>query len=390
MNKIAIDLRSLETPTGKRGVGYYNKNIFKHLLQTNHPDLEFDLFSFPISNLPKEFKVNLPDRFLSVPALFWPKKGLRRLDPLFSIFWKNTLNVLKPDLLHLPFIFDVYHLSIPKNIKTIITIYDIIPLLYSKQYFKNKKAEDWYRQRFSEVKKATKIITISESSKKDIVKLLEIPEEKVEVIYGGVDEKFKVIEQDKVTEILDKYKIKQPYILTVSTHSFHKNISRIFQAFKEYIISEKNESLSLVVVCKLISSEKKDWKKQLRELNIEKRVILTNFVEETDLPAIYSGAEVFLFPSLYEGLGLPVLEAMTCGVPVITSNVSSLSEVGGEAAKYVNPENVVEIKNAIAEVLENQNLRSLMIEKGFKQIKKFNWKKAAQETLQVYQDVLST
>src|SRR3989344_2092852 len=388
--KIAVDLRSLETPTGKRGIGYYNKNIFKELFLKSHPKLDFSLFTFPKSKLRKEFKIGSGDRFISVPALFWPKRGLRRLDPFFSIFWKGILNSTKPDLLHLPFVFDVYHLSIPENIKTIITIYDIIPLLFPKQYFQNRKAEDWYRQRFSEIKKVAKIITISKASKKDIIKILKIPEEKVEVIYGGIDEKFKIIEDEKVTEILNKYKITHPYILTISTHSFHKNIPRIFQAFKEYIISEKDENLTLTVVCKLTSNEEKDWKRQLRELDIEKKVVLTNFVEDNDLPAIYNGAEVFLFPSLYEGLGLPVLEAMACGVPVITSYASSLPEVGGDGAKYVNPENVTEIKNAISEILENKDLKSVMIKRGFEHTKKFSWKKAAKETLKVYEDVLSS
>lgn len=387
MNKIAIDLRFLETPTGKRGVGYFNKNIFKYLFAGPHPNFEFSLFTFPKSNLSKKFKVGQNDKFLSVPALFWPKRGLRRLDSFFSIFWQRALNRVKLDILHLPFIFDVYHLSIPDNIKTIITLYDIIPILFPKKYFQNKNAEEWYKQRLEEVRKVEKIITISKSSKNDLIKILKIPEEKVAVIYGGVDESFTVIGSQKVLQTLKKYQIVPPFILTVSTHSFHKNISRIFQAFKEYISNDDN--LNLVVVGKLISKEEKDWKKELKKLGIEKRVVLTNFVADDDLAAIYNGAEVLLFPSLYEGLGLPVLEALSCGIPVITSKVSSLPEVGGDAVMYVNPEDVQDITKSLVEVLANDNLRSHMIKKGFAQVKKFSWEAAAKQTLKIYEEVAS-
>lgn len=389
MNTIAVDLRFLETPTGRRGVGFFNRNIFKQLFKIPHSGLQFRLFEFPQSNLHKEFEIEPQDKFLQVPALYWPKKGLRRLDPFFSIFWKRILKKLKPDILHLPFVFDVYHLSIPINIKTVITIYDVIPLIFPKEYFQNKKAEDWYRKRFEEVKKASKIITISNSSKKDIVKMLNIDPEKVKVIYGAVDDGFKRIEGGEVLKTLQKYGITKPYILTVSTHSFHKNTPRIFVAFKEYINSQKNGNLNLVVVCKLIPQEEKDWREQIKKLGIENKVTLTNFVSQGDLPAIYSGSEAFIFPSLYEGLGLPVLEAMACGTPVITSGVSSLPEAGGESAFYVNPQSAEDIKKALVKVLGDRKLRSEMIKKGFAQVKKFSWARAAGETLKVYQDLLT-
>ncbi len=386
MKKIAVDLRSLETPTGKRGVGYYNRHTFEKLLKITHLGMDFSLFTFPKSNLSREFKIAQEDRFSVVPALYWPKRGLRRLDLLFSVFWKNTLNSLKPDLLHLPFVFDVYHLSIPEDIKTIITIYDVIPLIFPKQYFRNKKAEDWYRHRFIEVKKAVKIITISESSKKDIIKFLGIPANKIKVIYGGVDEKFRVISRGGIKDVLKKYRIKMPYILTVSTHSFHKNINRIFQAFREL----NSDDLNLAVVCKLTFDEEKDWRDQLEKLGIQNKVILTNFVSDQELVSLYNGAEVFLFPSLYEGLGLPVLEAFACGVPVITSKVSSLPEVGGDAPVYVDPENLDEIKKALIKVIGNEKIKSEMIRKGFAQVKKFSWEKTAEETLDLYKDVLQS
>lgn len=391
MKKIAIDLRVLESPTGKRGVGYFNRYLFKSLFAKPHPKFKFSLFTFPKSNLQTEFKIGPNDKFQKVPALYWPKRGLRRLDPLFSLFWSHALNTTRPDLLHIPFLFEVYYLFVPDNIKTVITLYDIIPVLFPNEYFQNKRAEDWYRMRLEQAKRASKIITISKSSKKDIERVLGIPSEKIVVIYGGVDESFRPINKQKASLILtQKYKIKSPYILTVSTHSFHKNILRIFQAFRGYITSAKNENLTLVVVCKLIAQEEKDWRKQLKDLGIENRVILTNFISDEDLPNFYSSAEVLLFPSLYEGFGLPVLEAFACRCPVITSNNSSLPEVGGGAVLYVNPLDSEDIRKTIAKLLNDRELRDDLIRKGFAQVKKFSWDKAAKQTLKVYEEVLSS
>lgn len=388
MKTIAIDLRSLESPTGKRGIGYFNRHLFLNLLSKPHPKISFNLITFPKSRLPVQFRVGPFDKFEKISAMFWPKKGLRRLDPFFSILWSQSLKKIKPDLIHIPSLFEIYYLSVPENARSIVTLYDVIPLIYPDKYFQNEKAKDWYLMRLNQAKKASKIITISKSSKKDIEKFLKIPSENIEVIYGGVDERFKKIRHERVMKTLTKYNIKMPYILTVSTHSFHKNITGVFQAFRKFLKSEKEEKLDLVIVCKLETFEEKDWRDQLKKLGIEDRVILTNFVSDDDLAAIYNGAKLLLFPSLYEGLGLPVLEAFACGTPVVTSNVSSLPEVGGEAALYVDPLNVGDITSGISRILSDENFRRRLIKKGFSQVKKFSWSLAADKTLRVYEEVL--
>ena len=388
MKTVAIDLRPLESPTGKRGIGYYNKHLFEALLKKQHPDLQFKLFTFPKSTLRQQISIGLVNSLVSVPALYWPKKGLRRLDPFFSLIWSSTLNKIKPDLLHIPSLFEVYYLSIPDNITSIVTLYDTIPLLFPEKYFQNKRAEDWYLRRLNQAKKAAKIITISKSSKSDIQKFLQIPARKIEVIYGGVDESFKPIDKYKADVVIKKFKITRPYILTVSTHSFHKNIPRIFLAFKEYLKVAKIRDLNLVVVCKLIKAEEDDWKKVLKGMGIESRVTLTNFVPDEDLPYFYSGAKLLLFPSLYEGLGLPVLEAFASGCPVITSNVSSLPEIGGDAPYYVNPLKLGEIVRGIDKVLSDEGLKNRMIKMGFSQVKKFSWSVSADKLMKLYYEIL--
>lgn len=378
MKRIGVDLRPLESPSGKRGIGYFTRNLFLNILSQPHPNISFVLFTFPKSKLPGEFVIGPNDEFREIPALYWPKRGIRRIDPLFSLIWLKALKSLNLDLIHIPSLTETYFLSVPHNIKSLVTIYDVIPLLFPKQYFSNEKAQKWYIQRLDQAKRASKIITISESSKKDIQKFLNIPSEKIEVIYGGVDERFKPVSKRDALKVSEKYKIKGPYILTVSTHSFHKNISRIFQAFKKYT------NLNLVVVCKLIKSEEDDWNDQIKELGITDRVILTNFVPDEDLPYLYSGAELFLFPSLYEGLGLPVLEAFASGSAVIASDIPSLREIGGDAPFYVNPEKVDEIEDAISKIMEDSKLKSQLIKRGFSRVKKFSWKKASEQMLKIY------
>ncbi|MEK7616813.1 MAG: glycosyltransferase family 1 protein [Patescibacteria group bacterium] len=383
MKKIAVDLRCLESPTGKRGIGYYNKSLFEHLLTAPHPNFSFNLITFPGKKLPKKFKVDPQDKFTSIPALYWPKRGLRRLDPFFSFVWSGILKKIKPDLVHITSLFEVYYLDIPTDIPTVVTLYDVIPLVFPDKYFKNKKAKDWYLKRLEQAKKASRIITISKSSKKDLIEILKIPANKIDIVYGAFDERFKVINKQEVTRVLSKYGIKNKYILTVSTHSFHKNTERMFAL-------TKNLDLNLVVVCNLIGSEERDWRRKIKDLGVEDKIILTNFVNDKDLPALFSGAKLFLFPSLYEGLGLPVLEAFACGCPVITSKTSSLTEVGGNAALYVNPKDTGDIVEAVERILHNQRLREDLVKKGFEQAKKFSWEKAAKATLSVYEKVLSS
>ena len=146
--------------------------------------------------------------------------------------------------------------------------------------------------------------------------------------------------------------------------------------------------MKLVVVCKLESQEKRHWQKRIKQLGMEEKIIFTNFVPDKDIPVFYSGAEVLLFPSIYEGFGLPVAEAMACGCPVITSNTSSLPEVGGKAAVYVNPLSIESIVKGLEKVLEDKNLQKKMIKEGLKQSRKFNWEKSAEQTIKIYQDLV--
>lgn len=232
------------------------------------------------------------------------------------------------------------------------------------------------------VKKAAKIITISQSSKDDIIQEYGVASSKVTVAHLGVKESLTSPMKD--TDLLEKYSVSTPYVLFVGTIQPRKNVKRLIQAFAEVVV--KNPELRLVII------GKKGWQyeeilSEPGKLGITDKVIFLHDVSDSELASFYKNAEVFVLPSLYEGFGLPVLEAMKYKCPVITSNVSSLPEAGGDAALYVNPEETKDIAEKMEEVLSDKNLREKMVKKGEEQVKKFSWEKSAKEVLQVLEEV---
>ncbi len=249
------------------------------------------------------------------------------------------------------------------------------------------------------IKQARKIITISDSSKNDIINEYNIDPRKISVVYPGL--KFEV--QNHKSEInsklkmqnskllKEKYNINSPYILFVGTLQPRKNIVRLVEAFAE--LTTKNpklkSDLDLVIV------GRRGWNyeeilKSPKKFGVEKKVHFIENVTDNDLPTFYKNAEIFVLPSLYEGFGLPVLEAMRYGCPVVTSNVSSLPEAGGDAAIYFNPNDTNDIADKINKVLGDEKLREEMIKKGYEQIKKFSWEKSAREVLQVLEETVKS
>jgi len=228
-----------------------------------------------------------------------------------------------------------------------------------------------------EIKRASHIIAVSQNTKSDLIKYLNIPEERITVIYNGVDHSiFKPVKSKPSHE---------PYILYVGTERARKNLSSLFHAFSR--LKGEFKGLKLVKLGSPGRSDefRKRTIRQIESLGLDEDVIFVDWVAENDLPHYYSAASVFVYPSLHEGFGLPPLEAMACGCPVVTSNTSSLPEVVGDAAIMVDPYDIDGLANVMREVLTNDGLRQGMIEKGLKQAKKFSWEKTAQETSAVYE-----
>lgn len=254
---------------------------------------------------------------------------------------------------------------------------------------------------------ATRLIAVSRSTKNDLINKLHCNPQKISVIHEGYDnEKFLPcrqagkIENDrsqsKIKKVLEKYKIKDPYILFVGTIQPRKNLLRLIEAFAKVLKSskrKKEKDLRLVVVGKPGWMHKEIYAAP-RKFGIEEKVRFLGYVPKDVLPVFYQNAICFVLPSLYEGFGLPVLEAMACGCPVLTSKVSSLPEIAGGAAILVDPYDVGDIAKNLQLItcpsgrrVENLQLRKIMIERGLKQIQKFSWKRCAEETLQVLEKV---
>jgi glycosyltransferase involved in cell wall biosynthesis len=229
------------------------------------------------------------------------------------------------------------------------------------------------------IKRASHIIAVSQNTKSDLVKYLNIPENKISVIYNGIDHS---IFKPYNIKLLDK-----PYILYVGSERPRKNLSRLFESFAK--LKGEFPELKLVKVGTSGRSGKyrKETMRILDSLGLTGDVIFVEYVTELDLAYYYSSANLLAYPSLYEGFGLPPLEAMACGCPVVTSNKSSLPEVVGEAGMMVNPYDTDSLAQAMRRVLTDNKLRDEMVRKGLEQSKRFTWEKAAEQTQGVYNKV---
>ena len=232
------------------------------------------------------------------------------------------------------------------------------------------------------LKAADAIIAVSECSKRDAMRLYDIPAQKIHVIYEGVDPKFTPIsDPDRLAHVRAKYHLPDRFILHVGTIEPRKNLPLLFEVaaqIKEHVVvAGKLGWLTDPILAKV------------KELGIEDRVTFTGFVADDDLPALISSAIVLAMPSKYEGFGLPILEAMACGTPVVASNAASLPEVGGDAVLYAWPEDVRSWINLLTLALDDAELRGWLREKGLRQAAKFRWDTMARETAEVYQRLQS-
>lgn len=239
-------------------------------------------------------------------------------------------------------------------------------------------------------KRANRIISVSEFTKREIIKYYRVPEEKITVIYEGASDKFVSIrDKNLILSVSKKYGIVKKYILFVGRIEPRKNIVGLLNAFV-YIKNKGIKDFCLVIVGNQdkIFQENELFNK-IKELQLDSDVIFTGGVSNEDLPVLYNGAEVLVYPAFAEGFGLPVLEAMACGTPVITSNTTSLPEVTGDAAILVNPYSSEEIGQALEKILSSVSLRKEFASKGLQRAKKFSWAEAAKKTIEVYKEILS-
>ena len=347
--KIAIDISPLESGHKVRGVGFYLEHLKKALL-TYDSENNYVFFS-----------------------------GREKIDP-------------SVDLVHYPY-FDPFFLTLPfsQRHKTVVTVHDLTPLVFPRHFPAGIRGSiNWNIQKHL-LKKSLGVIADSQASKDDVVNIAGITTEKVDVVYLAAGEEFKKFQISNFKfQIAKKYNLPEKFVLYVGDATWNKNLPRLIMAIQEI-------NLTLVMVGKALGEKDFDashpWNKGLAEVNRlaagDKRIIRLGFVPTEDVVSLYNAATVFVMPSLYEGFGLPVLEAMQCGCPVVTTKGGSLAEVAGDAAFFVNEHEVESIANGIGEVFFTSKLQADLSKKGLQQARKFSWKKTAEKTVEAYEKVLS-
>ncbi|WP_013325273.1 glycosyltransferase family 4 protein [Gloeothece verrucosa] len=304
-------------------------------------------------------------------------------EKLLNLFLQPIVKINEFQIYHSPF--DALHKIQENKISRILTIYDLIPILNPEKFTQNK-----YRQFLNIIDSINKqqdwITCISENTKQDFCNYTGMNPDRVFVTPLAAAQHFYPVDNlEIIIDCLKKYKIpNQPYLLSLCTLEPRKNLSFLIRCFAQILNDDPSLEINLVLV------GIKGWKNadifETVQTNpqLRNRVIFTGYIPDEDLSAIYSGATAFVYPSLYEGFGLPPLEAMQCGTPVITSNTSSLPEVVGNAGIMIDPKQEDDLCQAMLNVINNSQLRASLSQKGIQKASQFSWAKCAEETVKVY------
>ncbi len=373
--RIAIDIRRMT----EFGIGTYTRNVVRALGR-----LDRENKYFLIGSPEKVAEIGpLPPNFHTVPLL----------DPDTTIKGylecRTILKRLKCDLVHIPHLF-----WLPRTppCPYVVTVHDLLEHMYRARGHSGIRRSLHFHLTRRVLKGAARIFAVSKFTKSEVEKLFDIPAGRIEVVYNAIDERFlrgHATQTDRQF-LAERYLVNYPFLLYAGRISPHKNLVRIIEAFsalKAALDKEgKYPDLKLIIIGDELSKHP-DLRRTVIRGGVQNDVRFLGFIPIEVLRIFYDAAKIFVFPSLYEGFGLPPLEAMAHGTPVLTSNTSSLPEVVGNAAMLVNPENVFEIMRALHRVLVDQALRDKLKERGYEQAKKFSWDASARQILGVYEKV---
>src|SRR6201984_668396 len=362
------------------GVGTYTRNIVRALGRLDRQN--------------KYFLIGSPQKVAeigSLPANFHTVPLLERDTTVKGYFdCRATLKRLNCDLVHIPHLY-----WLPRSLPCpyVVTVHDVLEYMSRARGFSEVRRSMHFQLTNRVLRKAARILAVSEFSKSEIEKLFRVQPRRVGVVYNAIDERFL---RGHATDaerqmIAQRYQVTYPFLLYAGRISPHKNLIRIIEAFSalrgELDKEHKFPDLKLIIIGDDLSGHP-DLRRTVVRSGVQNEVRFLGFVPIEILGIFYDVAHVFLFPSLYEGFGLPPLEAMSHGTPVVTSNTSSLPEVVGNAAVLVNPENVFEIMHALHRVLLDQPLREKLKQRGYEQSKRFSWDSSAKRILRAYREVV--
>ncbi len=377
--RVGIDARF--AVHNRRGIGNYALKLIQNLA-------EIDTNNEYVIYIDKEdVKKVLPQKSNFRTKTIFPSNYLVWEQFVLPIHAKKD----KVDILHCTG--NTAPIFLDERIKLVSTIHDV---MFLKDYSELPKSTSYYQRIGRLYRKAivpktirhlSMALTISEFSKNDILQhLRQLDHNKIKVVYTSANESF--VQVDKINslqKIRTKFNIDCNYILTLGAIDPRKNTELVIKTYLELKIKNNiNEKLLIVGIPNWKQSE---FYNIVEESNFKEDILFVNFVSEEDLVLLYNCASIFLYPSLYEGFGIPLLEAMACGVPVVTSNVTSMPEIAGDAAFLINPHNGQELKAAVIKLLSDENLRNDLIARGLKQAKEYSWIKTAKQTLAIYESV---
>jgi glycosyltransferase involved in cell wall biosynthesis len=353
------------------GVGRYITNLINEIIEIAPTDLCFSALSLSSDKVPIGIKrLNLKGIMSGIS----PGRPLQQLTIPWSVY-KSGCELYHYPSFDPPFIFKG---------PIIATCHDIEPLrcpeLFSTRIY-------WYYRMFTKgLRRAKRIITVSENTRKDLVDLLGIAPERITVIYHGVSPSFKRIEDPRgLNALRNKYQLPERYILYIGNTMPHKNLPRLISAM--CYVHEQEPDVELVLGGRR-DKHRPSLEHMIKMTGLENYARFLGIISDDDLPTLLSGARAFVYPSLYEGFGLPVLEAMACGVPVVTSNRASLPEVVGDSALVVDPKDSREIARAILRLLRNPIEAKHFINASLNRVKQFTWRRCAEQHISVYREVL--
>ena len=357
------------------GLGVMNQNLISELLKSDCEASRRHRFNFQLYSHADYFKSNYPEQTVEVDAILSPDRGFK--GHIKRIWWyqtqlKQQLKRQQADLFFSP----VYEGMFFPNVPQIVTVHDLIPLKYPEV---SPKWKYYYQYALPFLlKQSQRIVCVSEYTKQDLVKTYGLNPRAIDVVYNGYDRNLFYPQPNP--KILQKYNLDR-YLLYVGDMRFYKNLGRCLEAFDR--LTNKD--------CKFVITGKKDnffypqIERQVAKLKVKERITFLDYVPIEDLPSLYSMAQALVFASLYEGFGLPVLEAMACGCPVITSKVTSIPEVGGDSVLYVDPCDVDSIAEGMERVLGDRELRTNLSRMGLERARLFSWDKTARDICQIFE-----
>jgi glycosyltransferase involved in cell wall biosynthesis len=374
---IAIDARRIRD----FGIGTYIRNLLQALSSVD----QGNRYTLVVGRDDAQSLPELPENFHTASYL---RRDSAELDNLaFPAF----LHSLTADLVHIP----LNRVPLFMVRPYVVTIHDMANILFEERASKFRMQLRRYRFRRG-LSRAARVIAVSEATKRDVAANVGLPPERIRRVYNAPDPEFLNGNSPTTAEdrqrVMERYQINHPYLLYAGNIRQHKNVPRLVEAFavaREQLAAHPDfHDLRLVIIGDTIS-QYPAVRQAVMKSRVDHMVRFLGFVPFETLRCFFESAAAFVFPSRYEGFGLPPLEAMACGTPVVTSNVSSLPEVVGDAAVLVNPENVFDIARGIREVLTDQVLRSGLVRRGREQAARFSWERTAREVLEIYTEAAS-